>query len=92
MTTSEHSGPDRFRPTSPYDTLDAEGACAVLQINDRRTLTRLIDEEDLPVHRIGNRGGVGDRVFIRGELLAWIKSRCTPARPGKSTDDVEAVA
>jgi hypothetical protein len=80
MTTLEQSSTDPFRPSSPYDTLDADGAMAVLHIDDARTLSRWIENDGLPVHRMGGRG---IRLFIRGELLDWIKSRCTPARPGK---------
>ena len=74
---------DRFKPASPFDTLDAEGAMEVLHVTDLRTLTRMIEDEGLPVHRVGGAGPYARRVFIRGELLEWIKSRCTPARPGK---------
>ena len=67
------------RPSSPFDTLDTVGVMAVLQISSRRTLAKLIEEEGLPCHRVGDR----IRVFIRGEVLEWIKCRCIANTPAQ---------
>lgn len=69
-----------LRPASPFDVLDADGVMAeVLHISDSRTLNKLIDEEKLPVHR----GARGRRLFIRGDVLDWLKVRCTTTAPDR---------
>ena len=70
------------RPASPYDTLDAEGLMSeVLHINDSRTLAAYI-RDGLPTHRIGR----GIRLFIRGEVLDWLRARCITPAPDQTTD------
>lgn len=75
---NEPTAADLLRPSSPYDVLDADRVMAeVLYIADGRTLTRLINEEGLPVHR----GTRDKRLFIRGDVLEWLRARCTSPAP-----------
>lgn len=74
----EPTAADLLRPASPYDVLDADGVMAeVLHITDSRTLNKLITDEGLPVHR----GARDRRLFVRGDVLEWLKARCTSTAP-----------
>lgn len=69
-----------LRPASPYDVLDAEGVMSeVLHIADSRTLNKLIVDEGLPVHR----GTREKRLFIRADVLEWLRARCTSTAPDR---------
>lgn len=82
MKVTHNQPPDPYsRPASPYDVLDAAGLMSeVLHIADARTLAKLIKDEDLPVHR----GPREMRWFVRGEVLDWLKSRCTSTAPDQT--------
>lgn len=64
-------------PASALDTLDTAGVLDMLHIADDRTLARYI-AEGLPVHAITRK----HRLFIRGEVLDWVKSRCISPAAG----------
>ncbi len=65
--------PSEMRAPSPLDVLDAQGVMVeMLHISDSRTLNRMI-AAGLPCHR----GPRNKRLFIRGEVLDYLRSRCT---------------
>jgi hypothetical protein len=69
------------RPASSLDVLDAEGVMReILHINDKRTLARLIENDGLPYHWATRK----HRVFIRGEVMDWLTSRCISTAPDQA--------
>jgi hypothetical protein len=72
---------DPRRPASELDVLDVnELMTEVLHIADRRTVARLINVEGLPVHTATR----GRRLFIRGEVIDWLISRCIDTAPDQA--------
>jgi len=64
------------------DPLTIDQVAELLRVSEV-TVRRYYTHDGLPVHRLGRARNAQVR-FFRGEVLAWLRSRCTATTPGQT--------